>query len=164
MCDPVSATVLAVSAAGLGAYGADRSAKNAQKSAVEDLQGQYAALAQQQVQVNAQATDEATERAKQAVRDMGRMEAAFSDSGLTGNSQQRLMVEQAIQANTDQSTIERNRENKIAQTKQDAFAAQAGAKRIVNQNPRQSPIGIGLQIASAGMNAYGSSGGFKKTG
>lgn len=162
MCSPVAAAGLAIVSTAVGIAGQDRSAKQAQKEAVDSLNGEYATIGDQQRQIGAQASDESTERAKQALRDQGQLTAAFADSGLSGNSQQRLMVEQSIQANADQATIVRNRDNKIEQTKVDAQAARARAVAAVRQNPRQSALGMGLQIASAGANAYGSSGGFSK--
>lgn len=105
--------------------------------------------AQQQKQINAAATDEMSDRAREALIERGRLRVAAAESGVTGNSTDQLERQSLFDEGFDMARIEGNRKNAQAQAYQDAKAGQAGAQSRVASVKRPSLIGAGLQIAGA---------------
>jgi hypothetical protein len=150
MCLP--AAVLAVQAAAAVAtyVGAQRTFSANQANVRDATAASYSATQDQRVQINAQATDQMNARAQQAMRDAGTLNAIFADSGLSGNTQDRLATESQANATQDITTIERNRAAGITQTANEAAAARARLQSQSNAVRAPSLIGTGLQIAGAG--------------
>lgn len=95
-----------------------------------------------------------TERSKQAVRDLGTLNALFADSNLSGNTQDRLSAEVKGLAAADIATIDRNRGSRGTQTAAESAAIRARAQSQLNSTPYPSILGAGLKIASTSIDYY----------
>jgi hypothetical protein len=125
-------------------------AKNARQAESDSLW----ALHDQQIQFNAAATEQMTERARTANAELAALNALFADSGLSGNTQERIAGVAAAQANADMGTIERNRQNRVNQSNNEVAAVRARTQSAINSAPRPSYLGTGLQIAAIGAADY----------
>lgn len=164
MCEPVSimlavGAVVGAASAAMQADGARRTAHQNQDAARANALNQYDQLGERQQDIAAQASDEANARNKEAVKQMGTLNAVFSDSGLDGNSQNRLYNEVITTNVQDQGTIDHNLNQQIKQTKQEAQGIRANAQSTINHAPIQSRLGVGLQIVGAGLSGYTGAGG-----
>lgn len=110
---------------------------------------------EQQRQVNMKAADDMNTRARQALIDRGRLRAAAGESGVMGNSIDRIANEQYYVYGSDIAAIETNRANAINQTQLEKQGIRASTQGRINTTPRPSALGAGLQIAGAAFGAYG---------
>jgi hypothetical protein len=169
MCEPatisaivgyVAANATAISAAtavvstAAAAYGQNQTYKANANNARNAQDLANAGLEAQQHQVDAQASDQMSERAKQAMAEMGSLNAIFADTGLTGNSHARLAANASANAGADITAIERNRTAALSQGSLQRAGADSTAQGRINSVARPSLIGTGLQIVSAGADAY----------
>jgi hypothetical protein len=138
----------------VGAYGQSQQASAVRKNARQAESDSLWALHDQQIQSNAAATDQMTARARAAMAEAGTFNAIFADSGLSGNTQERISAVAAGQANEDIGTIERNRQNRVNQGNNDVAAVRARTQSAINGSPAPSLIGTGLQIAALSANEY----------
>jgi hypothetical protein len=120
----------------------------------QDLAENTKALAEQRGQIKAKAADEMSERARVALIERGRLRAIAGDSGVTGNSQQRVEDESRFLEGQDLSAIEMNRENALKQNTRNVTAAQLDAQRQKLGVAAPSLLGAGLQIAGAAAKTY----------
>lgn len=162
MCLPVAILAVQAAAAVASAVGAADAARRNAHQAQDATTQSYGALQDQRIQLDAQSTDQMNERSKQAMRDAGTLNNIFADSGLSGNTQERLANESAATASQDITTMERSRAAGISQTGNEASAMRARAQSQVNQVRQPSLIGTGLQIAGAALD-YGKNTGFGRT-
>ena len=132
----------------MGTIGQRQQRKATEQSANAARDDAFAGLNAQQLQINAQASDQATDRSRQAAMQAGTLTAIFADSGLSGASQDRIAAVAAGSASRDIDTIERNRQNKITQTNTEGNAIAARAASTINAVKRPSYLGAGLQIAA----------------
>ena len=165
MCEP--ATILAVStltsvaSTAASAVGGYRTAREQERNALSAQQDANAGLVEQMHQTNQQATDQMVERSRAAMRDLGTINAVFADSGLSGNSQDRIATVTAGQAERDLTSIEANREARINQQSAEGAAIRARTQSAINSSPRPSILGAGLQIATSGLDYYSRTRGIK---
>ena len=142
MCDPVTATVLAVTTAAVGQIGAYKSGK-----------AQAAALAyQSQVQadeISRAAGNELTERARAARRERAAARAAGSEAGINLGSGSFIAALQnsAMNQINDQGLIIQNERNQ-----QRARVAQT--RSLASQIQVPSGLSAALAIGSAGVGAW----------
>jgi hypothetical protein len=138
----------------IGAVGQNRQANATQSAALAAQQDAYAGLHAQQLQLNQNTTDQMVARSRDAMREAGTLQAIFADSGLSGNSQERIAAVQQQDAAADQTTLERNRQNKITQSEAEGSAIAARTQSTINAARRPSLVGTGLQIGVIGMEEY----------
>ena len=99
------------------------------------------------MQENQATTDQMVARSRDAVREVGTLEAIFADSGLSGNSQERVLADAERAASEDITTLGRNRYLRIEQGHAELAASRAAAQSRTNSTPRPSLIGAGLNAA-----------------
>ncbi len=146
MCDV--ATVVAIGSTVSGAVGQYQTSLRTSRAALNAQRDANAGLEAQQHQADQQATEQMVERSRRAVAEIGQMNAIFADTGVSGNTHDRLVNEAQANADADLTTIERNRQNRATQNDFEGAAIQAQAQARINSAPRPSIIGTGLQIAS----------------
>lgn len=158
MCDPISLTTLAVSAASQAfQLDATRRASNQQADFIRaSSAANDAALQTQQVQINEQSSQQMSERARQSLIERGRMAAISADSGLGGNAYQRLGHDIDTADSFDMATLEQNRQSNVAQAQRNKTSNFREADAQIKALPRPNLIGAGLQIAGATLGAYSS--------
>jgi hypothetical protein len=150
MCDPSSA-MLALSIVGaVGGYmDTAQQAAAAQDAINADAANQAAAIEEQQAQISKNATDQMQERSQQAAIERGRLRAIQAESGLIGNTQDRIIGESYFNESTDIASIEANRKNEITQSNRTLQGVATGAQSKLNSVKQPSLLGAGLQIGTA---------------
>lgn len=131
----------------VGYAGQRQQARDVRTNALAAQDDAFAGIEAQQLQVNAHASDVATERSRQALQEAGTLSAIFADSGLSGASQERIKATAAGSAARDLDTIERNRQNRITQSNAEAGGVAVKTQSTINSVKHPSLIGAGLQIA-----------------
>lgn len=111
------------------------------------------AVAERYKQVDAEATDKMSARAREARVEQARIRAIAGDSGLAGISSDRLIDESLFNEGTDIASIEANRRATLTQTQREAEAVNARNQTSINKQARPNLIGTGLQIAGAVVDA-----------
>lgn len=159
MCEPTTIIALAglavsVASAAANASNQARMAEQTDRNALAAQIDANAGLQQRMHQSDQQATDQQVERSRQAVRDLGNVTTIFADSGLSGNSQDRLSAITEGAGYQDAATIERNRASRVSQDQMEGSAISARTQSTINSAVRPSVLGTGLQIAGAGIDYY----------
>lgn len=165
MCGP-AAPFLAMAALSIGTtlYQADQQNKLADRQEKVIKQNQIlenAQVSQQYDQQNREAMNQTSQRYQEYLVDMGRLRAAGAESGLLGNTQEKLADTVTNKAESDMATIESNRQAAVQSTNYQGQAAYQKAQGQLANVQRPSTIGTGLQIAGEAATAYGS---YKKAG
>ncbi|SKB50725.1 hypothetical protein [Luteibacter sp. 22Crub2.1] len=111
MCVVAIPIILAVASAAAAVYSA-----NQQRHAVEDQ------MKQEQKQTNEAASAQTEDRMRAAREQRAAARAASAESGVTGNSADAVISDIQMQSGRDVSRIEKNRENGIAESTQQARA------------------------------------------
>jgi hypothetical protein len=94
-------------------------------------------------------TDQMNARSRQAMQEIGTMQAIFADSGASGASQDRVIADAERAAAADMTTMDRNRAAINTQANMERVGAAATRTSRINGVARPSLIGAGLQIAGA---------------
>ena len=119
MCEPATIAMasLAIGAASAGmSYMQQSQQAKAQRRAVKDNYAQQMQTLQLQYdQTNKQATDEMSIRAREAMIESARLRAISGESGLAGNSNDRIQNESMFNLGTDMASIEANRQSSLKQ-------------------------------------------------
>lgn len=153
MCEPatLAAITLAVSAtSSVASYVGQRQAANAQEMSARDAyEANQAQLNVQQQQVNEQATKEKSERAVEAMRQRGRLQAIAAEG--VGGSLGRLEGEINLATATDLATIERNRAMRVEQSEAQKRGLQAQTQGAFNSIKQPSEVALGLELAGSGL-------------
>lgn len=171
MCEPVSIAmaVVAVAGAAMGAHGkakaegqAEDAKRKSQIEMIKQMNIANADLALQAKDKGEQAQQQMTEINLKSLRNRGMINAAIGESGIAGNSMNR--IKQVTEAETsrekmgvldnyqrDYQTIFANQVGNVANTK-----SQLNSMAPVM---RTSKLASALDVVSAGANAYGASGG-----
>jgi hypothetical protein len=148
MClDPV--TAIAIASAGLNFVTQKQQADNTAAAAQEANRINMEAYAKQQAQIDANAKDEMSDRAREAMVERGRLRVLSAESGLAGASSQQLERQSLFNEGFDLSRIEGNRKSAKEQSYLDAKAGRAQNQSRINTTRSPSLIGAGLQIAGA---------------
>lgn len=158
MCEPTTAAIaiatMSAAQAGLTYIEGTQAAK-AQSEAIENsAKLQLETNAEQQQQITKQSIDEMSARAREATIERGRLKAIQGESGLMGNSQDRVMNESYFNEGTDMASIEGNRKASLKQSQLEAKGIASGAQSQMNAIKRPFLIGAGLQIGAAGVQGY----------
>jgi hypothetical protein len=122
-------------------------AKANRKALQSDYTQQMDTLQQQYKQTNQQATDEMSQRAREAMIEKAKLRVAGGESGLFGGSNDRIVNESSFNEGTDIASIESNRQNSLRQIEQEGKGIRAGSVSQISRIQRPSLIGTGLQIA-----------------
>lgn len=122
-------------------------------------------LNDQATQINQQFNLEAAERARQALRERGRLMAAMGEAGIAGNSPMREIANTYLQQSYDLGIIKQNQENALAQnTAQRQSLLQTTQARIADAQAQYvSPWLAALRIGSASVQALGNYQSMQKT-
>lgn len=160
MCDPVSAAyaVLAVASVGGTIYQANQQNKLADRQEKVIKQNQIlenAQVSQQYDQQNREAMNQTSQRYQEYLVDMGRLRAAGAESGLLGNTNERLADVTTNKAFADMATIESNREGAVQNTNYQGISASQKAAGQLTNIQRPSIVGTGLQIVGELGSVYG---------
>jgi hypothetical protein len=139
-----------------GAMSGADAAQQQMDAASSNLNNQLYQNSVKQVQVNAQATDKMSQRARDAELANGRINAVSGESGIALNGDV-LSRDSEMSKGMDMATIESNRKNGIVQTEWDAQTYKSQAQDRINKAQSSAPtlLGTGLQIAGAGLDYYG---------
>lgn len=142
MCDPITATVLAVATTAAGTITQIQAAK-AQEKAIRS-QMEAAAVENRNV-----ASAEIFDQSRAARVEQGRVMASAGEAGLSlaGGSLQGLLTDIAMQRTLQGDRTIANMESRHAQNV-------AEGESMLSQTTRPTVLGAGLQIASAGVSAY----------
>lgn len=161
MCIPVIPLIgLAISAASavMAYQQGQKQTKAAEASARNAAELNNQAYAQQAQQINQQASDAMSDRAREAMIERGRLRVISAESGVGdgSGSQDQLTRQSYFDEGYDMSRIESNRSAKQDQAQLDARGGQAATQSRLNAIEASKPslIGTGLQIAGAGAAAY----------
>lgn len=128
---------------------------DAQEKALTDASAQSATQAQiEQAQINEQATDELSLRARTALSERARLRVAAAESGVGGQTTQRVVNNPYTQAGWDMSRIRSNTQKAKQQSSLNAQGRAAGYASQASSIQRGSMAGAGLQIAGAGADMY----------
>lgn len=159
MCFPIAVlgmSAMATASAGLSiastVFGAIQQNKQTQATwdaAAQDSTNKNAALREQQVQTNNQATDQMNDRTRRAMQEAASIQVAFGEAGVAGSSAEKVAGEADFNAAQDIATIESNRKGSQQQLAREGQAYTSQAQSRVNAARAPSLIGTGLQIASA---------------
>ncbi len=136
--------------------GQARTARATYNAAVASSEADAYALADRRAQESQAVSDQKSARVREGERQLGQINAMLGDAGYSGGTADRLKVEADNAVAADLATLSRNESLSSGQIQREQTASMARAQSIVNQTPRPSILGTGLQIAGAGLNAYGS--------
>lgn len=119
---------------------------------IADANNQVEAIGEQQEQISKKAIDEKQDRSQQAAIERGRLRAIQAESGLIGNTQDRIIGESYFNESTDIASIEANRQNEIDQSNRQLKGVTTRAQSNLNAVKQPSYLGAGLQIGGAVAN------------
>lgn len=147
MCEPTTIIAAVSAVAGLASQA---KAASAQAEAIAQAQlASNEATARQYQQVQGQAAEQVSERAKEAMIERGRLRVFAGESGLAGVSVDRIINVSRFNEGSDMATIEANRRNTVDQVAMDARAGFSSNQSRMNSIKKPDLIGAGLQIAGA---------------
>ena len=158
MCEPTTlAIAMAATSAVSSVYGAKKQQDANDKynqSVANNYGAQMNALSQQQSQVNAQATQQMSQIALQAMAQRARLQTLAGEAGVgAGGTYDRLQNAVAFTENQGLTNVATNLNNTQGQ-----LSRQGGAMEMQAKNSMRAPVdwtGVGLQILGAGLGAYG---------
>jgi len=147
VCNPLLIT------AGISAMqyiGGKANAENQYEATAKQTELGYEQNAVKQEQVNDKYALEQSERIKQGMLERAKIATISGESGALGLSADRLVSDSFMQEGTDRSSLEKSRQNEIAQTLMDGRMYQARGESSNAQTASREPtlIGTGLQIGS----------------
>lgn len=151
MCDVATAAlVVGVLTTGVSYRAAENNAKAQTEALLRNRDAEQETLDLRQMQINANAADQTSERHRQALVERGRLRTAAGESGLFDNSG-RMLFESFFNEGTDVASIESNRRAGSDQNVLSKRSVDATTKSRFNSIERPSIIGSGLQIAGHGV-------------
>lgn len=161
MCD-VTYVALALSAIGTAVkYDSDKKSAATQQQMIEDgLEKDRAATSRLYEQIQESSQDEKAQRQTEYLIDKARIMSIQAESGLSGSSYDRAILDEAANADSDMAAIEKNRQWKAGNASSQSAAKGNQATIQMSGIKRPSSIGAGLQIAGYAADAYSHS---KKT-
>lgn len=147
MCEPT--TLLAIGSAVAGHVAQAQQASAERKAARQAYASEQAQINEKYRQENAEISQEMSQRAHEAMVERGRLRAAYSEGGLSGNSLDNILRTNEFALGGDLSTMEANRGNVKRQTYAELHGARAAAQSRLNQAQSPSILSTGLQIAGS---------------
>lgn len=156
MCEPttLALTALAITSTVVSTMDTRQQAKTAEKGLKAEAANQALAIEEQQGQISKKATDEMQDRSQQAAVERGRLRAIQAESGLIGNSQDRIIGESYFNESTDIASIEANRKAEIQQSNRNLQGLAASTQSKLNSIKQPSYLGAGLQIGTQAATGY----------
>ena len=151
----VSSLVVAVASAGAQLGQSIVQANDARKASDRDFINQSQAQNLQADQIDDEAEEAKSDRAKQALIERGRLNVIQGESGLTGATFDEIQNESLFNEGQDIATLEKNRRNRQAQNRLGQKGIDAQDKSRRNSIKQPSFVGAGLSIAGAGISAAG---------
>jgi hypothetical protein len=164
MCLPVAFAAyaayaaMAVSAAAAVVQAQDqKKTANAQTKMIEDgyTRDQFATQ-RQYTEQQAVSQEDLGQRQREHLIEEGRLQAIGAESGVTGNTNDRIMQEEKNNTDKDISTIEANRVRSNESVHTQATGKQSAANVQLAGIRRPSALGTGLQIAGSMASTYAS--------
>lgn len=142
MCDPLSATILAVASSAATIYSANKAA-SAQEAAIRE---QLALLEEESVKTE---TADVNEHLRAMRKEQARIRVAAGEAGLQlgSGSIETLLKDSMMQTSLAASNTRLNAER-------DRRAARAEANSSLSSIQKDTLLGAGLKIASAGVSGY----------
>ena len=145
MCDPVTALTAAGSL--LGFMQQSKAADSQEKAYRENYESQAAATQEQRVETQQQAAQQVSVRAREAMIERSRLEAAGLANGVHGLSVDAALREVDVNAAADVAAINANRESAQRQLSRGLEGARNNTTSRISSITRPSLAGVGLQIA-----------------
>lgn len=142
-------TIAAVGSTVVGAIAADKQADAEDKATQIAYTNDQMQLNEQYKQQNDELNQQMSQRSREALAERGRLNAAFGEGGLVGNSMQRVLDQNEFNLGQDLATMEATRSNIKKQNQMQLQGAQATAQSRYNSTSRPSLLSTGLQIAGA---------------
>lgn len=164
MCEPVTIGTTVITAGEMLAVGVAAASATvgymAQQSAADDnrasaeasYQAQMKQLQLQREQINENASDESSIRAKTARANLASLRVSAGESGIAGVTENNLEREVKFNESQDIATIDKNRRAAMAQT--DAQSAAIAAQTMGQVNSVRQPTLIGSALTVAQTGAY----------
>lgn len=150
MCEPTTLLLIASAASAVVGYVQTSNANAAQSEAIQaNSKAQAEQTKVQYDQINQNAQDKMSARAREAMIEQGKLRTISGETGLTGVSTDRIQAESQFNLGTDLATINQNRANTLNQAAAGANSNLAKSQSQMNSITRPSLIGTGLQIAGA---------------
>jgi hypothetical protein len=150
MCIPAAAAGLIIStvSAAVSYVQQDRTARQHTRAIYEADRANLDSSLEQERQVNSQATDQKSQRTREAMIERGRLRVIAAESGLEGGLDR---IERASMFNEgyDIASIESNRMNAVAQVRAERAAGRTLTGIRLASVQRPSLVGTGLQVAGA---------------
>lgn len=151
MCDVPTALAIINTSAALYGYVQQSAMADMQQDSIEEGYAlQMKQLEDRYRQINENATDEVSERAREARAELARVRAVGAESGLGGVSQARSENETQMLRSNDIAIVESNRQNALRAAQHGGEAARIENTSRIRSINRPSLVGTGLQIAGVG--------------
>jgi hypothetical protein len=151
MCVAVPVGIAIASAVLTYTQQADAASKTA--SAIKaNAEAQAASTQEQYRQINQNASDKMSARAREALIETAKLRTISGETGLSGVSADRVQGESLFNSSTDIASINTNRVNALEQARLGAGSDVARSQSQLNSIRQPSLIGGGLQIAGAYAN------------
>jgi hypothetical protein len=160
MCSPVAAFAAVSVVKTIADYNDQRrQAATLRQQAEQENQELNRTLDDAHAQTDARAKEEMSVRARAALLERGRLTAIAADSGVTGNSQDRVLRESRFNEGYDITTIETNRTSQQAQIERARRSGDLTYARQLAAARGPSPLGAMLSIGGNVAGAYALNGG-----
>lgn len=145
MCDPITATVVALSVVSTASsIVAETRAAKRQEAAIREQ------LAVSEQEINDKASGEINERLREARREQARIKVAAGEAGLQlGGSIDLLLQDSMMQAGLANARTLNNSSRELANVR-------AEANSMMSRVEKPTVLGAGLRIATAGLQGYSS--------
>jgi hypothetical protein len=148
MCEPTTIMLgLAIASSAAAYVGTSQAAAAKEKATIANAEQQQDSMLTQQWQARGQAQDQMSQRAKEATQERGRLAVISAESGLAGNTQDRLYNESLFNEGQDITSIQRNARNTQQQSELEKQGIRAQTQGQLNTIERPSALRTGLQIA-----------------
>ena len=158
MCSPVNAMSAIQLASSL--YSSRQQAKAGSQQAsfiAEAASKNYEAISARGRQTRSQIKQQIGQRASQAQKELGRINAVLSDSNLVGNSSDRLRSEVLFSRDADVTTLQENAFQASEQTNREFDAARTDTRSQLAGISRPSTFEAGMNLAASNMTNKGPS-------
>jgi hypothetical protein len=161
MCAPIDSLTATAAAQAAATMWADRRAyktnANQYGLIVEAASQNYEAISARGRQVRGQIKDKLGERAEQAAKEVGRINAVLADSNLKGASADRLRQEVLFNESRDVATLQENAFQASEQTRRDMQAVSVDTRSRFAEVRSRAPsvLGSSLSVLTTGMNSKG---------
>lgn len=147
MCSPTAA--IAVASLVIADREKRANARRQEESLAAEQRNSDVQAQVEQNQINENAADNLTLRAKQALQERALLRVSSGEAGVAGNSVERVNSEADVNAGWDIARILTNTRNRVTQSRLEARGRNASIASRYNQIERPSTLSTGLQIAGS---------------